>query len=105
MRKDIPEQDYWKLRSIVLEKAVQTERANHVQRLGLLLQNTQGFINELGGTLKEFGGVCEDARMQADERFNAIKADIGGAIGMEGNPEEWNVKLVDEFNSVMEQKD
>jgi len=105
MKRDIPEEAYWKLRCVVLEKAVHTERSMHIGRLKLLLQNTQGFINELAGLVNEYNGVLSDAKGMADIQFKELTAEIGGGIGMEGNPEEWNVKLVDEFSSFMEQKD
>ena len=87
---------------MALEKSLAAERRSHITRVQLLLQNAQGFINELGITLQEFDGVLAGAMELYDTRYEEVKTEIGGEIGMEGKPEEWHVELVGADDSFME---
>jgi len=101
MKEQIPAESYWKLRAIVLERGLAEEKRAHIGRVHSLLQNASGFINELDVTMREFSGLLEGAVESSTAKYNETQAEIGGAIGMEGKPEEWHVELVDEASSFM----
>ena len=105
MKKEIPAEAYWKLRGIALEMALGKERRAHMGRLQALLRNARGFIEELALTLQEFDGVLAGAADSYTAKYEEVKTEIGGEIGMEGRPEEWHVELIGEADSFMERKE
>ena len=105
MRKDIPSELYWKLRAYAFEMALGDERRAHLARLQKSLESRKNLVNELGMAMQTCDMALKGAVDSCAAKFDELKAEIGGEIGMEGKPEEWHVQLDGEADSFMEKKE
>jgi hypothetical protein len=91
MKRPVGSDAYWRVRAMQAEVRVLEEKKRHVH----VVRTTLGFVSRVTAStdalFAELAAELELGANVASERLKTTMEEIGRSVGLEGNPEDWEL--------------